>query len=92
MPNPSIAKAVASYAGSMNIREYLYVVRPTLVADRASQAHEMQRPKMCERFGSAARLKAGSHPIGGRESVVTIGDKTVEAGFEATGSRSPLRV
>ena len=92
MPNPSIAKAVASYAGSMNIGEYLCVVRSTLVADRASRAHEMQRPKMCARFGSAARLKAGSQPIGGRESVVTIGDETVGAGLEATGSRSPLRV
>ena len=33
--------------------------------------YETQRPKMCARFGSAARLKAGSQPIGGRESVVT---------------------
>src|SRR5262245_56164352 len=32
MPNPSIAIAVASYAGSMNIREYLCVVRHAVVA------------------------------------------------------------
>jgi hypothetical protein len=92
MPNPSIAIAVASYAGSMNIREYLCVVRHTLVAGRTSQTHEIQRPKMCERFGSATRLKAGSHPIGGRESVVTTGDGTVGVCFEASGSRSPLWV
>jgi hypothetical protein len=92
MPNPSIAIAVASYAGSMNIREYLCVVRHTLVAGRTSQTYEIQRPKMCERFGSATRLKAGSHPIGGRESVVTTGDGTVGVCFEASGSRSPLWV
>src|SRR5215467_1229991 len=32
MPNPSIAIAVASYAGSMNIREFLCVVRHAVVA------------------------------------------------------------
>ena len=92
MPNPNMAKAVASYAGSMNIREYLCVVWPTLVAGRASQTHEIQRPKIYERFGSATRLKAGSHPIGGRESVVTTGDGTVGIFFEARGNRSPLWV
>jgi hypothetical protein len=92
MPNPNIAKAVASYAGSMNIREYLCVVWPTLVAGRASQTHEIQRPKIYERFGSATRLKAGSHPIGGGESVVTTGDGTVGIFFGASGNRSPLWV
>jgi hypothetical protein len=84
--------AVASYADSMNIREYLCVVRPTLVAGHASQTHEIQRPKIYERFGSATRLKAGSHPIGGRESVVTTGDGTVGIFFGAGGNRSPLWV
>jgi hypothetical protein len=75
MPNPSIAKAVASYAGSMNIWDTLALFGPR--AARAllnNRTHEIQRPNMCERFGSAARLKADSQPIGGRESVVTTGD------------------
>src|SRR5262249_24797548 len=92
MPNPSIAIPVASYAGSMHITEYLYVVRQTLVAGRPSQTHEIERPKMFDRSGSATRLNAGSHPIGGRESVVTTGDGTVGVCFEASGSRSPLWV
>jgi hypothetical protein len=92
LPNPNIAKAVASYAGSMNIREYLCVVRPTLVAGSASQTHEIQRQKIYERFGSATRLKAGSHPIGGNESVVTTGGGTVGIFFGASGNRSPLWV
>ena len=88
----NIAKAVASYAGSMNIREYLCVVWRTLVACRASHTHEIQRPKIYERFGSATRLKAGSHPIGSRERVVTTGDGTVGIIFGASGNRSPLWV
>src|SRR6476660_2672587 len=52
----------------------------------------MQRPKMCERFGSAARLKADSHPIGGRDSVVTTGDEALEARLGTSGRRSPLWV
>ena len=70
----------------MNIGNTFYFVGPE------HQTQEIQRPKMCERFGSATRLKAGSHPIGGRESVVTTGDETVEVCFEASGSRSPLWV
>ena len=54
--------------------------------------HEIQRPKICARFGSAARLKAGSQPIGGRDSVVTTGDETVGVSLTASGSRSPLWV
>ena len=57
-----------------------------------SHTHEIQRPKICERFGSAARLKAGSHAIGGRETVVTTGDETVEIFFGASGNRSLLWV
>ena len=45
---------------------------------------------MCERFGSAARLKAVSHPIGGRDSVVTTGDEAFEACLGTSGRRSPL--
>ena len=47
---------------------------------------------MCERFGSAARLKADSHPIGGRDSVVTTGDEALEACLGTSGRRSPLWV
>src|ERR1700731_4923687 len=47
-------------------------------------------PAHCERFGTAARLKAGSHPIGGRDSVVTTGDETVEVCLGASGKRLPL--
>jgi hypothetical protein len=39
MPNPSIAKAVASYAGSMNIWGYLGVVRPTRGVGPAQQSN-----------------------------------------------------
>ena len=90
MPNPSIAKAVASYAGSMNIWEYLCVVRHASSPPRP-QTHEIQRPKIWERFGSAARLKAGSHPIGGRDSVVTTGE-AFEVRSDTSGRRSPLLV
>ena len=37
--------------------------------------HEIQRPKTCERFKSARRLKTGSQPIGGRDSIVTTADE-----------------
>jgi hypothetical protein len=52
--------------------------------------HEMQRPKTCERFESARPLKTGSQPIGGRDSVVTTVDETVEVCLGATCKRSPL--
>jgi hypothetical protein len=52
----------------------------------------MQRPKTCERFESARPLKTGSQPIGGRDSVVTTVDETVEVGLGATCKRSPLRL
>src|SRR6516225_11402712 len=58
----------------------------------SSQTQEIQRPKICARFGSATRLKAGSHAIGGRDSVVTTGDETVEVCLGPTGKRSPLWV
>jgi hypothetical protein len=94
MPNPNMAKAVASYAGSMNIGEHL--LRSPAYARRGplhKQIHEIQRPNMCERFGSAARLKAGSQPIGARESVVTTDDGTVCVfGFATSCNRSPLWV
>ena len=54
--------------------------------------HEMQRPKTCERFESARPLKTGSQPIGGRDSVVTTVDETVEVCLGATCKRSPLRL
>jgi hypothetical protein len=57
---------------------------------RTFKSHEIQRPKICERFGSAARLKAGSHPISGRDSVVTTGDGTVEVCLGTSCKRSPL--
>jgi hypothetical protein len=52
--------------------------------------HEIQRPKTCERFGSARPLKTGSQPIGGCDSVVTTVDETVEVCLGATCKRSPL--
>src|SRR3974390_881843 len=88
MPNPRIAIAAGSYAGNMNIGD-------TFVSSGLSswpKTHEIQRPKICERFGSAARLKAGSHPIGGRDSVVTTGDETVEVCLGAWSKRLPLWV
>src|SRR6185312_6266011 len=57
---------------------------------RSPRSHEIQRPKTCERLGSATRLKAGSQPIGGRDSVVTTGDGTVEVFLGASCKRSPL--
>ena len=86
MPNPIIAIAAGSYTGNMNIGGTFCFVRPALVAE----THEIQRPKIWERFGSAARLKAGSHPIGGRDSVVTTDDETVEVCLGASGKRLPL--
>ena len=68
----------------------LYFVRQTLSSCGASPTHEMHRPKICERFGSATRLKAGSHPIGGRDSVVTTGGGTFEVRLGTCGKRSPL--
>src|SRR5271169_2963563 len=52
----------------------------------------MQRPKICARAGSAARLNAGSHPNGARGIVDTIGDEMVEVSLSASGNRSPLWV
>jgi hypothetical protein len=59
---------------------------------RSPRSHEIQRPKTRERLGSATRLKAGSQPIGGRGSVVTTGDGTVEVFLGASSKRSPLRL
>ena len=56
------------------------------------QTHEMQRPKICARAGSATRLNAGSHPTGGCNLNATAGDETVEVRFSVSGSRSPLFV
>src|ERR1700722_19769194 len=52
----------------------------------------MQRPKICERFGSAARLKTDARPIGGRDRVVTTGDDVFEVCLDTSGRRSPLCV
>jgi len=90
MPNPSIAIAVVSYAGSINIGACLPTADSFIRYARSPQSHERQRPKTCERFGSATRLKAGSQPIGGRDSVITTGDRTVELGLGASCKRSPL--
>jgi hypothetical protein len=87
MPNPSIAIAVGSYAGSKNIGDTF-----ACPAGVRRGTQEIQRPKMCERFGSAARLKADSHPIGGRDSVVTTGDEAFEVCLGTNGRRSPLCV
>jgi hypothetical protein len=54
--------------------------------------HERQRPKTWARAGSAARLNAGSHPIGGRCMLVTSGDGVAEVNLGDGGSRSPLMV
>ena len=56
------------------------------------QTHEMQRPKICPRVGSATRLNAGSHPTGGCDLTATAGDETLELRFSVSGSRSPLFV
>jgi hypothetical protein len=58
--------------------------------DRSSH-HEMQRPKICARAGSAERLNAGSYPIGGRRIVVMNGDEVVDV-LGAGAKRSPLLV
>ena len=89
MPNPSIAIAVGSYVGSINIADTsCFVPRDELIV--CFQTYEIQRPKICERLGSAARLEADLHPIGGRESVVTTGDERVDVCLGASGKRSPL--
>ena len=77
MPDASIAIAAGSYAGSINIGASPWEQMITHSVRSYSQSHEIQRPKRCERFRSV-RLKAGSQPIGGRDSVVTTGDGTVE--------------
>jgi hypothetical protein len=59
--------------------------RPTTL-----QTHEMQRPKICARAGSATRLNTGSHPSGGCGLAPTAGNETVELRF--SGNRSPLFV
>ena len=46
---------------------------------------------MCARSGSAVRLKADSHPTGGRASVVTAGD-AFEVGLGDSDKRSALWV
>jgi hypothetical protein len=38
------------------------------------------------------RLKAGSHPIGGRRMLVTSGEEVAEVALGDGGSRSPLLV
>ena len=90
MPNPSIALAVVSYAGSINIGTLPSGSRSFIRYARSPQSHERQRPKTCERFGSATPLKAGSQPTGGRDSVITTGDGTVEVCLGASCKRSPL--
>ena len=87
---PAISTAVGSCPGIIIIAEYPFISSGQ--SDYATQTYEIQRPNVCERFGSATRLKAGSHPIGGRESVITTGDETVEIFFGASGNRSPLWV
>jgi hypothetical protein len=52
----------------------------------------MQRPKTCACAGSAVRLNAGSHPIGGRGKVNTSDDEVLGVSLRANGNRSPLLV
>ena len=91
MPNPSIAIAGGSYAGRTNIQDS-FTSSGRLSSWLGCPTHEMQRPKICERFGSATRLKVGSHPIGGRDSIVTTGGGTLEVRLGTSGKRSPLWV
>src|SRR5215475_13618614 len=91
MPNPSIAIAGGSYAGRKNIQDS-FTSSGRLSSWLGCPTHEMQRPKICERFGSATRLKVGSHPIGGRDSIVTTGGGTLEVRLGTSGKRSPLWV
>jgi Phosphate transporter family len=56
------------------------------------KAHETQRPKICARAGSATRLKVDSHPIGGRDSVVTANDETGAVDLDISDKRSLLWV
>jgi len=93
----NIGVSFASPEGSRrNLNEALKTLLSWLstrnFSEQSFPTHEIQRPKICTRFGSAARLKAGSHPIGGRDSVVTTGDETIEVCLSACGSRSPLWV
>ena len=90
MPNPSIAIAVGSYVGSINITDTPCFVPRDELTGVLPNTYEIQRPKICERLGSTARLKADSHPIGGRDSVVTTDDERVEVCPGASGKRSPL--
>ena len=46
------------------------------------QTHEMQRPKICPRVGSATRLNAGSHPTGGCDLTATAGDEDVRIALQ----------
>ena len=52
------------------------------------QTHEMQRPKICPRVGSATRLNDGSHPTGGCGLATKAGNETGEVRF--SGNRSAL--
>ena len=82
------AKAILSWLSVSSVMATRRKIRRTL----NSLIHEMQRPNMCARAGSALRLNAGSHPIGGRGKVDTAGDEVVEVRLNASGKRSPLLV
>ena len=76
--------------GSINITDTSCFVPRDELTRVLPNTYEIQRPKICERLGSAARLKADSHPIGGRDSVVTTGDERATVWLGASGKRSPL--
>jgi hypothetical protein len=74
-----------------SLRRPLIINRDQVVTvERLYRTHEMQRPKIFARAGSATRLKAGSHPTGGGALTATAGNETVEVRF--SGNRSPLFV
>src|ERR1700719_3462341 len=68
------------------------LVRGALVAAERPKLRRCSAQRCAKRFGSAARLNADSHPIGGRDSVVTTGDEAFEACLGTSGRRSPLWV
>ena len=87
MDTPIQVVCCCSLGGSIINRE-----QTVLFAVTRKQTHEIQRPKICARVGSATRLNAGSHPTGGRDLTATAGDETLEVRFSVSGSRSPLFV
>ena len=74
------------YAGRKNIQDS-FTSSGRLSSWLGCPTHEMQRPKICARAGSATRLNAGSHPTG-RRALTATGNETAEVRLSC--NRSPL--